>query len=86
MAHICIKTSEKRENEQVKNKIHAHLLFDSQGIFHTEFLPQGQTVNQFYYCEIFERLRKRVVRVRPSIPNNWMLHHNAPCNMAISVI
>jgi len=27
MAHICITTSEKRENEQVKNKIHAHLLF-----------------------------------------------------------
>ena len=27
MAHICITTSEKSENEQVKNKIHAHLLF-----------------------------------------------------------
>jgi len=27
MAHICITTSKKRENEQVKNQIHAHLLF-----------------------------------------------------------
>ena len=62
MAHICIKTSEKRENEKVKNKIHAHLLFDSQGIFHTEFLPQGQTVNQFYYCEIFETKKKSCSR------------------------
>jgi len=62
--------------------------FDSQGTVHTEFVPQGQTVNQFYYREILERLRKRVVRVRPpSIANNWMLHHdNAPCNMAISAI
>ena len=34
---------------------------DSQGIVHTEFVPQGQTVNQFYYREILERLRKRVV-------------------------
>jgi len=37
--------------------------FDSQGIVHTEFGPQGQTVNQFYYREILERLRKRVVRM-----------------------
>ena len=61
--------------------------FDSQGIFHTEFVPQEQAVNQFYYHEILERLRKRVVRVRPIIANNWMLHHdNAPCHTAISVI
>ena len=87
MAHICINTSEKSENEQVKNKIHAHLLFDSEGIVHIEFVLQGQIVNQFYYREILERLRKRVVRVRPSIADNWMLHHdNAPCHTAISVI
>ena len=61
--------------------------FDSQGIVHTEFVPQGQTVNQFYYREILERLRKRVVRERPNIANNWMLHHdNASCHMAVSVI
>ena len=61
--------------------------FDSEGIVHTEFGPQGHTVNQFDYREILERLRKRVVRARPSIADNWMLHHdNAPCNTAISVI
>jgi len=61
--------------------------FNSQGIVHTEFVPQGQTVHQFYYREILERLRERVVCVRPSIANNWMLHQdNAPCHMAISVI
>ena len=61
--------------------------FDSQEIVHTEFVAQEQTVNHFYYREILERLRKRVVRVRSSISNNWMLHHdNAPCHMTISVI
>jgi len=61
--------------------------FDSEGIVHTEFVPQGHNVNQFYYREILERLRKRVVRVRPSIADNWMLHHdNAPCHTKISVI
>jgi len=28
--------------------------FDTQGIVHTEFVPQEQTVNQFYYREILE--------------------------------
>ena len=46
--------------------------FDSEGIVHTEFVPQGQTVNQVYYCEVLEGLRKRVVRVRPSFANNCM--------------
>ena len=72
-----------------KSKIKSMLIcfFDSQRIVHTEFVPQGQTVNHFYYCEVLERLRKRVVHVRPSIGNNWMLHHdNAPCHMVITVI
>jgi len=88
MAHICITTPKKSKNEQVKYKIHAHVLFFyCQGIVHTEFVPQGQTVNQFYYHEILERLRKRVVHMRPSIANKWMLHHgNSPSHMAISVI
>ena len=34
--------------------------FDSQGTVHTEFVPQGQTVNQFYYREILERLKKEL--------------------------
>ena len=52
-----------------KSKIKSMLIcfFDNQGIVHTEFVPQGQTVNQFYYREILERPRKRVIRVRPSI-------------------
>ena len=72
-----------------KSKIKSTLIcfFDSPGIVHTEFEHQGQTINQFYYREILERLRKRVVRMQPSIANNWVLHHdNAPCHMAISVI
>jgi len=37
--------------------------FDSEGIVHTEFVPQGRTVNQIYYLEILERLRKSCSRV-----------------------
>jgi len=60
--------------------------FDSQGIVHNEFVPQRQTVNQHIYKEVLERLRKRVIRVRPNIKNTWVLHHdNAPCHTAISI-
>jgi len=78
-----------KKSRMNKSKIKSMLIcfFDSEGIVHTEFVPQGQTVNQFYYRKILEGLRKRAVCVRPSIANNWMRHHdNAPCHMAISVI
>lgn len=71
-----------------KSKVKTMLItfFDSDGIVHKEFLPAGQTVNQYVYREILERLRKRVVRVRPAIKDNWMLHHdNAPCHTALSI-
>ena len=48
-----------------KSKIKSMLIcfLTVKAIVHTEFVPQGQTVNQFYYREILERLRKRVIRV-----------------------
>ncbi|GBM07905.1 hypothetical protein AVEN_96517-1 [Araneus ventricosus] len=55
-------------------------LFDSQGIVPKEFVPQGHKVNQQFYRAELERLRNRVMRVRPNI-KNWVLHHdNAPCH------
>ena len=59
--------------------------FDSQGIFHKEFVPPGQTVKTFYR-EVLERLGKRVARVRPDIERTWMQHHdNVPCHTAVSI-
>ena len=41
---------------------------------------------KFFYKDVLERLRKRVIRVRPDIADKWMLHHdNAPCHSALSV-
>ena len=60
--------------------------FDSRGVAVKEFVPQGQTVNEQYYREVLERLRKRIHRVRPEIADTWILHHdNAPCHTANSV-
>jgi len=68
-----------------RSKIKSMLIcfFDNQGIIHKEFVPQGQTVNQHFYKEVFERLRKRVIRVRPNI--RVMHYDNAPCHTAISI-
>ena len=81
-------SSRPKKARMSKSKIKLMLIcfFDSQGIVHKEFMPQGQTVNQTFYREVLERLRKRVARVRPVIERTWMLHHdNAPCHMAVSI-
>jgi len=56
------------------------------GIFKKEWVPAGQTVNQYYYKDILERLRKRGIRVRSNIATNRILHHdNAHAHAAFSV-
>jgi len=56
--------------------------FDSMDIVHKGFVPTEHTVNQYYYKDILERL----MRVRPNIATNWILHHdNAPVHAAFSV-
>jgi len=55
---------------------------------HYEFVPTGQTVNQFYYLEVLKRLREKVRRKRPKLftNNSWILHHdNATAHAALSV-
>ncbi|XP_066258179.1 histone-lysine N-methyltransferase SETMAR-like [Euwallacea similis] len=77
-----------KKERMIKSKIKCMLIcfFDVQGIVHKEFVPEGQTVNKHFYREVLERLRKRFIRVRPNIKNNWALHHdNAPCHTAISI-
>ena len=50
-----------------KSKLKSMLVFffDSMGTVYKEWVPAGQTVNQYYYKDILERLRKRVMRVHP---------------------
>ena len=82
------KLSPPKKARMTKSKIKSMLIcfFDSQGIVREEFVPPGQTVNQTFYREVLERLRKRVARVRPGIARTWMLHHdNALCHTAVSI-
>jgi len=59
------------------------VFFDSRGVVHHEYAPQGQNINKEYYLEVVRRLRDAVRRKRPDLwaMGTWQLHHdNAPAN------
>ena len=41
------------------------IFFDSQGVVHKEFVPQGKAVNAEFYKGVVDRLLKRIQRVLP---------------------
>ena len=75
---------------QSKSKVKVMLItfFDVRGIVHSEFLPQGQTINQQVYKEILQLLLHSVHKKRRELWQDklWLLHHdNAPAHNALSI-
>jgi hypothetical protein len=61
------------------------IFFDSLGVLHKEFVPEGKTVNLEFYKEIMDRLLMRIERVRPAAfcsRDFFLLHDNAPAHKA----
>ncbi|KAJ4445277.1 hypothetical protein ANN_07078 [Periplaneta americana] len=52
----------KPRQDRSKGKVMLELFFDSNGIFHMEFIPEGATVNKTRYKEILGRLRDSICR------------------------
>ena len=64
-------------------KVMLTCFFDSRGIVHHDYAPEGQTINKEYYLEVLHRLREAVQRKRPDLwaAKNFQLHHdNAPAH------
>jgi hypothetical protein len=64
------------------------LFFDSSGIVHMEFIPEGMTVNKHRYKEVLRRLRNSVRHKLPELwhRKNWlMLHDNATAHCSMLV-
>ncbi|GFX69097.1 uncharacterized protein TNCV_4945961 [Trichonephila clavipes] len=60
--------------------------FDKNGVVHSEFDPEGQTVNGAFYVEVLKRFKRWVNRGRSEISANWKLHHdNAPSHTCFVV-
>jgi len=59
------------------------VFFDSCGVMHHEYAPQGQNVTKEYYEGVLCRFHNAVQRKRPDLwaAKTWQLHHdNAPAH------
>jgi len=54
------------------------VFFDSRGVVHHKYAPQGQNINKEYYLEVLRRLRDAVQHKRPVLwaAGTWQLHHD----------
>jgi histone-lysine N-methyltransferase SETMAR len=78
------------ETEIPRSRIKTMLIifFDSQGVVHKEFAPEGKKVNAQFYKGVMDRLLKHIQRVRPAgfCCRDFLFgHDNAPAHKAASV-
>ena len=61
-----------------ETKVMLIAVFHIHGIVRTEFLPQGQTINQLVYKKILRRLMRSVRKKRRELweTRSWLLHHD----------
>ncbi|KAJ4441242.1 hypothetical protein ANN_11093 [Periplaneta americana] len=79
----------KLRQDSSKGKVMLELFFDSNGIVHMEFIPQGATVNKTRYKEILGHLRDSIYRKRPELwrrKNVLLLHDNTLAHRSILVL
>jgi hypothetical protein len=64
------------------------IFFDSQGVVHKEFVPEGKAVNKDFYKGVMYRLLKHIQSVRPAAlcsRDFFLLHDNVPAHKPASV-
>jgi len=80
--------AEETEIPKVQHQYHVDNFFDSQGVVHKEFVPEGKTVNAEFYKAVTDRLLKSIQRVRPAAfcsRDFSLLHNNVPAHKAASI-
>ena len=73
-----------------KSKVKTMLItfFDSEGLIHEKFVPEGSTVNGKYYSGVMQYLLATIRRVQPQYKaqGSWsLLHDNAPAHKCIAM-
>jgi hypothetical protein len=82
METIYIPKTQESSHTEITNEEQCSSLSLISRLFHFEFIPQGQTVNQAYYVEILKRLCESLPRQSRQL---WSNHDNARAHMALSV-
>jgi Transposase. len=87
MVVIGFSTSKKVRQQPVTTRAMIIFFFGARGIFHHEFVLQGQTVNQEVYVFILRCIREALRRRHELWPSGrWtLLHDNARPHTALSV-
>ena len=78
----------KARMSKLKIKVMLIAFFDQKDLVHHEFVPEGETVNQYFCQKVLIRLHGRVLRIRRALwsDKSWLLHHdNAPAHNRLSV-
>ena len=80
-----IPSAEETEIPKVLHQDHVDNFFNSQGVVHKQFIPEGKTVNNAeFYKGVMDCLLKCIQRVCPAAFCSWdffLLHNNAPAHM-----
>jgi hypothetical protein len=80
--------AEETEIPKVPHQDHADNFFIFQGAVHTEFVPEGKTVNAEFYKRVMDCLLKCIQWVRPVAfcsQDFFLLHGNVSTHKAASV-
>ena len=79
--------AEETEIPKVPHQDHVDNFFDSQGLVHKEFVPEGKRVNAEFYKAVMDLLLKHIQRFRPAAFSSRdfvLLHDNSPAHKAAS--
>ena len=77
------------EETEIPEVLHQDLVdnfFDSQGVVHKEFIPEGKTVNPEFYKGVMDCLLKCMQQIHPAAflsRDFFMLHNNVPTKLQV---
>ncbi len=80
---------QKVSKDRYVRKVMLIIFWDSQGVIHCEFVPDGHGVDHHVYLCMMKELREKIRRRHPQIwrrQNFWLHHDGAPAHRADIVL
>ena len=74
--HVDSPRATKVRQSKSAGKVMIITFFDCRGLVYQHEVPSKTTVNANYYVEVLKQLRRHILKKRPEIADNWILHHD----------